>query len=289
MELSTSLNVYSNTNASYEEILLRASKCGFKCFDFNPADYINKGKNFYTDENWRDNIKKIKLYADKLGVKFMQSHAYCYSMPEPQDVEYQMKKSIEASSIAGAPWVVMHPWITGLDDKNDIIKENIRRFETYIEYAKSMNIGIAIENVPKRIFWYGEEICGEAFSCAADLIEIVDELNNKFGNIGICWDTGHAHLTMESQYDEILKIGNRLKVLHIADNDGQYDDHMPPFFGYAKWGEIMKALKAIDYSGTFNFETHCFTRFLPDELIDDGVKMMHKIGTYVVNMYKNYK
>lgn len=285
MELSTSLNVYCGREDDYKKIIKRAYDCGFKHFDFNPGDYVKDCENFYTSENWRENLRDIKKYADSLEVKFSQSHAFCFSGPEPEGADFQIKKTIEASSIVGVPWIVIHPWITGLDNREEIIKENIRRFEPYIEYAKSLGVGVAIENVPKRIFWYGEEICGEAFSCADDLIELVDALNNKFGNVGICWDTGHAHLTTESQYDEILKLGNRLKVLHIADNDGQYDDHMPPFFGYAKWGEIMKALKDIDYSGTFNFETHCFTRCLPDELVDDAVKMMHKIGTYVLNMH----
>jgi len=266
-------------------IIQRAYNCGFKHFDFNPGDYVEKKENFYTAENWRENLKDIKAFADELGVKFSQSHAFCFGNPEPEDMDFQMRKTIEAASIVGVPWAVMHPWITGLEGRDEIIKENIRRFEKYIEFAKSLNVGIAIENTPQRIFWFGEEHKSEAFCRADDLIELVDVLNEKFGNVGICWDTGHAHLSMESQYEDLLKIGKRLKVLHVADNDGQYDDHQPPFIGYVKWKEIMNALREIGYDGTFNFEAHCFTRCMPNELTDDAVKMMYKIGEFIVNNY----
>ena len=40
MEISTSLNIYSNFVESYEEAIKRAYDCGFLCFDFNPIDYL---------------------------------------------------------------------------------------------------------------------------------------------------------------------------------------------------------------------------------------------------------
>lgn len=291
MELSTSLNLYGSVSRTapkadcdmYCGFLRRASECGFRCFDFNPSDYMSF-ESFYTDKNWRENVRKIKEYADKIGIKFTQSHAFCFCMPEPEDTDYQMRKSIEASAIAGVPWVVMHPWITGKATREEILKENIRRFEPYIEYAKSFGVGIAIENMAKRVFWFGEEVKTEAFYSADELTELTDILNDKYGNVGICWDTGHAFLSMDNQEEDIIKLGSRLKTLHIADNDSQYDDHTAPFMGYVNWKKIMKALDEINYAGTFNFETHNYTRGLPDELLDDAVSLLNKIGAYIVNM-----
>ena len=175
MEVSTSLNIYKNFTKSYEEAVKRASDCGFSCFDFNPSDYKD-GDNFYTADNWRENIVNIRRYAESLGVKFMQAHAFCFN-DMPDDMEYQMRKSIEAAALAGVPWTVMHPWVTHKTSKDEILKENIRLFEPYIEYAKELGIGIAIENMPKRMYWFGEEVKSEAFSTADELIEIIDLLN----------------------------------------------------------------------------------------------------------------
>ncbi|MBO5198675.1 MAG: sugar phosphate isomerase/epimerase [Lachnospiraceae bacterium] len=289
MKLSTSLNVYSDAYCSYEEMLLRASKCGFTCFDFNPG-----GRVFYNSENWRENTRRIKEYADSLGVAFTQSHVYCFNYPAPADADFHIRKTIEAASIAGVPWAVMHPFFTGKEDRMEVLEENIRIFEPYIEYAKSLNVGIAIENMYKRIYWFGETVTWtgerkerETFTRSDDLICLVDALNAKYGNVGVCWDTGHAHLSMDSQYEDIVKLGSRLKVLHIADNAGQADEHLPSFYGYVNWKEIMRALDAIDYQGTFNFEVHNFTRGLPDELKDDAVRLLYKIGEYVVHMNRD--
>lgn len=281
MKLSTSLNVFASKNETYENKIKRAYECGFECLDLNVTDYMN-GDTFYSSANWRENMKKIKEYADSLGVKFTQSHAFCFCLPEPEDSDYQIKKSIEASAIAGVPWVVLHPWQTDLNNKSDILQKNIEIIGEYAEYAKKFGTGIAVENMARRIYWFGEEQANKAFWSADDLIYVVDALNEKYGNVGVCWDTGHANLSMKSQYGDILKLGKRLKTLHIADNDGQYDDHTAPFMGYIDWKEIIRALSDIGYEGTFNYETHNFTRGLPDELKDKGVSLLREIGNCIL-------
>ena len=283
MEISTSLNIYNNFVESYEEAIKRAYDCGFLCFDFNPIDYLS-GDNFYTSDNWRENIANIREYAESMGAKFMQAHAFCFNGAAPADMDYQMRKTIEAAALVGAPWTVMHPWVVHKSTDFEIQKENVRLFEPYVEYAKELGVGIAIENMFKKVYWFGEEVNSEAFSTADELIEIIDPLNEEYGNVGACWDTGHANLSMKSQYDDLLKLGKRLKVLHIADNYGQGDDHMPAFYGCVDWKEIMRALKKIKYNGTFNFETQCFTKNLPNELVDDALRFMYKIGAYAVNL-----
>lgn len=37
----------------------------------------------------------------------------------------------------------------------------------------------------------------------------------------------------------------RLKVLHINDNRGEWDDHIVPYFGTIEWVPIMKTLEEI--------------------------------------------
>lgn len=280
MEISTSLNLYASTrNIPYTEMLRRAVKAGFTCFDFNPADYAREPKdNWYLSPHWRENVQEIKVAADELGARFGQSHAFCFCQPEPEDTDFQIRKSIEAAAIAGVPWVVLHPWITGKSDFSSILEENLRRTEPYIAYAKELGVGIAIENVPERIFWMGEMLKGEAFQRADQLIALVDPLQETYGNVGICWDTGHAHLSMASQREDLLRIGRRLKVTHIADNAGQQDEHMPAFFGYCNWKEIVGTLREIGYAGTLNFETHCFTRCMHEDLLDDAVAFLYKVG-----------
>lgn len=279
MRVSTSLNVYARFvkeySYNYEGIMDRAIACGFRCFDFSCGNFA-RIDSFYTAANWRDNVKRIQEYAQKRDVEFFQSHA---SMT-PDD-HALIRKSIEAAALVGASWTVLHPWELPGMEKEDRIARNVEIIRPFAEFARKHNIGLAIENMAKTMYWYGEKVSTEGFCDADELIPLVDQLNAEFGNVGVCWDTGHANLSMESQYEDIIKLGQRLKVTHIADNKSQGDDHMPPFYGTTDFGAIMKALKEIEYQGTFNFETHYFTNGLPDELVDEGVKLLYRIGRFV--------
>lgn len=283
MKISTSLNLYGKFidkyKCQYEKIIDRAVRCGFQYFDFNCCDYQN-GDTFYTAENWRQNIQRIRDYVKEKGVYLTQSHVHMFIKEKLED-HALILKSIEAAGIAEIPWTVMHPWQYPGETWEECLEKNYLRFVPYVEFARKQNVGIAIENMPQKMYWYGEEVVAHQFYCADDLIALVDRLNADYGNVGVCWDTGHAHLSPIKQKEELLKLGKRLKVTHIADNNGQQDEHLAPFYGYVDFKEIIEALKAIDYQGTFNFETHNFTNRLPDELLDDGVKLLYKIGEYI--------
>ncbi len=270
--VSTSLNVYNSCD-SYEEGIKRAKKCGFKCYDLNCRE------SEFMSDNWKDRYRGIRTYADSLGVEFYQAHAHFTKVYD--DVQSDlMRRTIEAAAIVGAKWTVIHPVEIENASIEEKIEKNIEILSPFIEFAKQSGVGVAVENTPTRLYWYGEKIDVHGFDTAEGLVKLCDTLNSSFGNVGICWDTGHANLSQGSQYDAIKLIGERLKILHIADNYNQNDEHMPPFYGNIDFNAILKALKEINYQGTFNFETHKFTQNLPDELVDDAVKLMYKIGRY---------
>lgn len=281
MRISTSLNIYQDTGESYKDILNKIHECGFSCGDLNFGD--SYGDTPFNASDWRSEIKKVREYADIIGFEFTQAHAFCFvAGNEPDDADFQIKKTIEAAAIANVPWIVIHPFQKKGAGKEEVLKYNLKRLEEYAEYAEKFNIGLAVENMARFMYWYCEKI--ELQVCYADeLIYIVDNLRKKYKNVGVCWDTGHANLSMKSQYDDIVKLGDRLKLLHIADNDGQCDDHTAPFMGYINWDEVVKALKNINYKGTFNFETHNFVCRLPKEIEKDGFRMLYKIGEYLVS------
>ncbi|MBR2340606.1 MAG: sugar phosphate isomerase/epimerase [Clostridia bacterium] len=283
MKISTSLNIYSPFNIPYKEKIKRAHNCGFSVFDFNVCDREN---DFYNCDAWRENIREIKKYADSLGVTFYQTHAQMVrdDMNVQKTVSTEsdaaIKKSIEASAIAGAKWTAMHAF--GIKDKGARIERNIELLRPYAEFAREHGIGLAIENIPERLYWYDEIVNDNNLSTADDLIAVVDVLNAELGNVGVCWDTGHANLVDNlSQYDELKKLGKRLKITHINDNKNQNDDHLIPFYGSVDFYKIIQALREIEYEGTFNYEAHYFTSGLPEELVDDAVRFMYKVALHL--------
>ncbi|MBE5783115.1 MAG: sugar phosphate isomerase/epimerase [Clostridiales bacterium] len=123
----------------------------------------------------------------------------------------------------------------------------LKKIEAYIQ---DMNLCICLENL--RALAENEQGLTQLYGIDA-LLNLVNALDEE--HFGICLDTGHLNLTDKDQRSFILKAGKRLRALHIADNEGETDQHMMPFGkGQVDFVEVVKALREIDYHGLFNLE-----------------------------------
>jgi sugar phosphate isomerase/epimerase len=71
--------------------------------------------------------------------------------------------------------------------------------------------------------------------------------------IGICLDTGHAHLG-EDLPAVVHKLSGHLWMVHASDNHRQYDDHLPPGDGKINWAALLSHLNDLRFNGTFIME-----------------------------------
>ena len=55
--------------------------------------------------------------------------------------------------------------------------------------------------------------------------------------------------------------------------------------GAVDWKTTCESLKAVGYSGTFNFETDAFNRMFGKELADAAAEMLCKIGRSLTLQY----
>ncbi|MCL2319515.1 MAG: sugar phosphate isomerase/epimerase, partial [Treponema sp.] len=260
MRLSTSTNIMcfdegQNYKIPAEVSVKACAEAGYKFLDANLCAYIREDLPLTKDdwESWSHQIRKL---ADSLGVRFTQSHGY-FSKKACLDVygnrldpEYEefTRRSIIASEILGADWMVMHPvpWPNsdGHADPKKSFRYNKDFFTKWGEFASRHKVGTAIENMlnsvggPHRYCVFAEE-----------LIELVDALNDPM--IKVCIDTGHAHLSRLNVANYILAVGDRLKATHIADNHQNADEHIAPFQGTTPWREVMQALRKINYNLDF--------------------------------------
>ena len=81
---------------------------------------------------------------------------------------------------------------------------------------------------------------------------------------------------------------DRLKVLHIHDNDGVADLHQIPFtftktrenMPSTDWDGFIRGLRNIKYDKVLNFETAPVLSSFPQEMKLDTLKFLAKIGKY---------
>ena len=89
-------------------------------------------------------------------------------------------------------------------------------------------------------------------------------------------------------------MGDNLKALHIHDNNGQSDQHLPPYCGKLQLDRIVEALRDMKFAGFFTFEVDGFlNRFssnpplkkLPAEIRREGLSLLFKIGRFALESF----
>lgn len=280
MRPCTSINVFfdSRFQTSVQEQMRRTADGGFRHVDMNFWDWSHSEDSPFKQPGWKRWVEEIGEAAKRMGLTFTQAHAHVYnfySCARDNPHEEQIRRSIEGAGMLGVPWIVLHPsqrpdWEeAGSLDK--MIEENAAYFRELAVYARQFGVGLALENMNH---------AKNGLTTASQLCRLIDAVGMP--NVGACWDTGHAHLVGQDQAASLRELGGRLHALHVADNNGAFDEHMPPFFGGIDWPPILAALRDIDYDGDFTFEAHNIVRRVPDACQADAIRLLHQIGTVLV-------
>lgn len=281
------------------------SEAGFDCVDFNFDEFlhvsmvqrgeINKVFDRPVEEVWQD----FKPHADaaaKYGITFEQMHAPFPMMQKgKEEVNAKMARVMEncftVCARMGGRYMVVHPitlaYQYSRQEEHDF---NIEMYRRLMPLAREHHVMICLENLFTDYNGHiVEGICSD-FTEAADYI---DELNAIAGEelFGFCFDVGHANILGKNLYQAIVQLGNRLKILHIHDNDGVSDLHNMPFTFARVWNPIatdwdgfLRGLKEIGYQGVINFETfRCMDSF-PEELHPAVLKLLAETGRYFAKM-----
>ncbi|SHJ01742.1 Sugar phosphate isomerase/epimerase [Dethiosulfatibacter aminovorans DSM 17477] len=110
------------------------------------------------------------------------------------------------------------------------------RLYEIIDYAEKMGVDIAVENTRN--------------------IEILRKVLNNFKSkhLKFCYDSSHDWVICENPGDLILEFGDRLKYLHLSDNDMKKDRHWIPGTGKVDWELIAENFSKIGFEGNISFE-----------------------------------
>ena len=299
--VSTSIHLFYSDDVSLNEQIKRHAEAGFRFLDFNFLDWQNNDACPLLTDNWEDWILSAKKTADELGVQFNQAHAPvpCLRYAGDRDgLIAAIKVAIRACDILGIRQMVYHalPTPSEFGYTCDWYEANHDFFSSFIDDAKKYNVGICIENM-----WPVYKKMG-LFQWNTDiLIKLVDSFHDDI--VGVCWDTGHGNMTGNghnyqgnnspeflpygNQYENITKLGKRLRALHINDNGGMDDDHVMPGIGTINWDDVIRALDDIGYEHSFTFEAHKAVRGVPEEHKDAAARLLHDVGVALVSKSKN--
>lgn len=291
MKIVTSTGCFKGTQ---EQKLEAIKKSGYSCADI--SFFSSKNVLEFMTPDWQDKAKKLKEYAEKIGIEFVQSHTpyVPFGAEITQESIDLTRRSIEVAGMLGVKNTVIHPACPASEPEKEL--EFIKNFFTVLE---KYDINLLLENAPNHNVRTGGEKPDRCYT-GKQLLDLIECVNHP--NVHACWDTGHANLVCRDQREEILTLGDHLKAIHFNDNNGFMDLHLLPFGGTMKVEEIMLALKEIGYNGYFTFECHIFTGAddyyreqrggketslveIPTEFKIKEQKLMYEIGEFLLNYY----
>jgi len=159
----------------------------------------------------------------------------------------EMKRSFSVAADLGAEKVVLHPpMISGM---GAYVPDRARAYtfeflSEMVELSETLRLTICLENMmPRNNF-------------GVEPAEF-DTIFRQFPSLQLTFDTGHANLGANGKvrFQELVKqFGDRIGHVHLSDNRGVYDDHLPLGSGNIDFKRLADDLKSLKYKGTVTFE-----------------------------------
>ena len=121
------------------------------------------------------------------------------------------------------------------------LKNSLRTWEPLVKRAENLSVKIALENIFE-----------EQPSILARLLEAIPS-----PSFGYCLDAGHGQLFSEVPIVEWIQVlGPRLFEIHLHDNHGKADEHLPLGWGAIPFPDIFAVLKEKNIRPIFTLEPH---------------------------------
>lgn len=282
MKISTEIGSISLIVGEEKAVELVA-KAGFDAWDFSMFEMCRNDNGVLvptshptTQDNYLAFARKLKQIGLDNGVVCNQGHAPFPSSPKSS---YYLKRAIECVAEAGGNICIIHPMNDGTPE------ENAEMYFELLPFAKEHNVKIATENM-----WNWPEGAEHSIFAACATPESfnahLDAVNDDF--FIACLDIGHAEMkgSNTSAVEMIKALGNRLKALHIHDNDKLHDLHEIPFSMNVDFVAIIKALKEIGYDGYLTLEASRYLEKMPKEKVVEGVNNLYNSAKKLKEMFE---
>jgi len=194
-------------------------------------------------------LEDVRGALRRHGLEVMAHAAYFIPISSPfaglrQAALQELRRALEAAARLGAPMLTVHyQGIPPLFPPQRCPEWHLETLRPLCDYAAGLGVTILLENAPG--------LPGQ--------IEHIAHILGALPGLGLHLDSGHTHVEGGSDMFEVYlaRLGRRLRHVHLSENDGSYDQHLP--LGSLPRGEIdwparIARLKASGYDGSISLE-----------------------------------
>jgi sugar phosphate isomerase/epimerase len=201
-------------------------------FDYTSREHVMELAEWFKSSALEPFSMHAPLYADR---EMGRAGAPGLNVLHPEksrriDAMDEIKRALETAEHIPLRNLVMH-----LGERDDAWSPRTIEFAlTAIEhlgaFARPLGVRLLVEN-----------LLSDA-TTPEHLVAILEM--GHLGNVGVCLDLGHAHITVGTAA-AIATFGNRIASVHVHDNHGAKDEHLWPGSGTIDWKATADALKAL--------------------------------------------
>jgi len=158
----------------------------------------------------------------------------------------ELLAACDAAAAMGAENIVLHPGPehSGRPPEGEFLARMHNAAESLNTVAKHCcrsGVHLLLENMLPHLL----------FGHVNDMLYLLGSIHDC--EVGACLDTGHAYLSRELGM-VANKLSGHLHLVHVNDNRGDHDDHLPPGEGHIDWPWFIGELKRWNFDGTLILE-----------------------------------
>lgn len=187
-----------------------------------------------TKEEQADLLRKEGLFIENAHLWIDSANALWLDMLDGQAMLEHYLSDLDGLAAHEIPVAVLH--LTSGFEPPSRSAVGMDRVRALVERAERRGVRIALENVRNN----------------RTLVHVLDALDSPM--LGMCYDSGHDFIWSETPYDLPRRYRDRLFAVHLHDNLGQYDDHLPPGAGKIDWAVVRRAMADSAYQGSYTLE-----------------------------------
>jgi sugar phosphate isomerase/epimerase len=189
------------------------------------------------------NVEKVKKLLEKYKLSAIGHTAWYLPIGSPSKLlreaaVLEAKRYFEVFAKLNIKYVTIHAnWPPGMFSAKEGIKFQVQTLKKLVNEAKK----------------YGISILYEPIDTPNDNIENISEILKQVPELYLHIDIGHSNLYGRKPEQFIKKFHKKLKHIHLHDNNGISDLHLPIGTGNVDWENTIKVLKKC-YRGTITLE-----------------------------------
>jgi hypothetical protein len=140
----------------------------------------------------------------------------------------EIKRAIEVAEVIPFRFLVVHVGLAGDHFDEHKFEGALTSIEHLRAFAKPLGVRLLLENIPNEL------------ATPDKLVKYIQTLH--YDDIGVCFDTGHAHL--DTGVEEAFAILQpHIRSVHVHDNHGSKDEHLWPGGGSIDWKRTCELLR----------------------------------------------